>query len=305
MTQQTAKTASVFATLMGCPNVGKSSLLNLLVGGKIAIVSPKPQTTRNRITGVITKGPMQYVFLDTPGFHKAKNTLSAQMLTAISDTLSETELGLFLTDSAPGITAGEKKLLADCKQKGLTLLLVINKIDLLEDKTPLLEKINLFCQEAEFAGVVPISVTQKDGIDLLFQELDKFAQEGPHYFDPDTLTDQPEKKLLSELVREQLLLQLDQEIPHGTGVYIEQMEDMTDQAGVVVHGVIVCEKDSHKGIIIGKGGARLKQIGIKARHQMADLLGCPVHLKLFIKVKEDWRNKPQVIRQLGLDATQN
>lgn len=302
---------SAFIALLGRANVGKSSLLNCIIGQKVAIVSDKPQTTRTRIMGVLTKGENQFVFIDTPGFHKPKNLLDNKMNKAISGGISDVDAAVLVVDAAPpfkvdydNLPAAEVALLDNIKAKNLPCILVINKIDLLAKKDELFEIISAYTKKFDFKAVVPISAKTGSGTDDLMGELSAFLKVSPHYFSSDDFTDQPEKIMVSEMIREKLLILLDKEVPHGIAVDIERFFEKDNKFGdpvVNIEAVIYCERDSHKGIIIGKGGNMLKRAGTMARHDIEAFFGTKVSLKLWVKVKEDWRNREGIIRSLGLD----
>ncbi len=302
---------SVFITLLGRPNVGKSSLLNRVLGQKVAIVSDKPQTTRTRIMGVLTKGQDQLVFIDTPGFHKPRNKLGENMIKAVGDGMSDVDVAVFVVDAAPSfkfdpenLPAAEVQLLENIKTKKLPCILVINKIDLLEEKDILLEIITAYTRQYPFAAVVPLSAKTGDGASILVDEIVRFAKPAPHFFDDDAFTDQPEKVMVAEMIREKLLRNLDREVPHGIAVDLERFVERDTAAGepiLEVVATIYCERESHKGIIIGKSGAMLKKIGMHARHDIEKFYGIQCSLKLWVKVKEDWRNREGLIHSFGLD----
>lgn len=296
-------TRSVFVAVTGRPNAGKSSLTNLLVGEKIAIVSPKPQTTRTRINGVLTKGETQFVFIDTPGMHKPRTKLSENMVKAIENSVADVEVSLLVVDATKKPAAYEEKLIADFKAKNCDVILLINKVDLIKDKTELLGIIDSYSKMYDFTEIIPISVKNRDNTELIIPAVEKYAVESPHFFDDDLPTDQPEKVWLSEIIREKILNNLFDEIPHGTAVQVESLEYAKTNKGadiVDIGIVIICEKQSHKGMIIGKGGAMLKKIGQLAREEMEEYFGMKVNMKLWVKVKEDWRNNDNVIYDLGL-----
>jgi len=300
------KTGTVFCTLAGRPNVGKSSILNALVGEKIAIVTDKPQTTRTRIQGVVTVDVIQYVFLDTPGFHLAKTKLSNHMVETVRQSVSDTELTVFVTDiTHKSPDELEQKLLAELAKVKKKCLLVVNKVDLLAERDDLLPILMAWSTVYPFVSVVPVSAKCGTQLNVLLEEIGKYAVEGPHYFPEDTLTDQPERVIMGELLREQALRLLDREVPHGIGVMIEKMADRPDGNMVDIEAVIYCEKDSHKGIIIGKNGSMLKRIGSATRHEMETFLGCRVNLQCWVKVKKDWRNKESAIRMMGFTEERN
>ncbi len=293
---------SAFISIIGVPNVGKSSLLNRLLGTKVAIISPKPQTTRTKITGVLTEGDIQTVFIDTPGFHKPKNKLGQHMLRAVGDSLGGIDGAVLVADAgAKALRAEEKELIEKLKQHRIKAILALNKIDTLPSKELLLEKMAQFAALFDFEAIVPLSALKGENIEALKAELAKFAVEGPFFFPEDTLTDQPERVLVSELIREKMLKLLSQEVPHGVAVSIEKMR-MRESGDVMdVEAVIYCERESHKGIIIGKKGAMLKRISTEARLDMERFFDCKVNLSTWVKVKEDWRNRQGLIHNFGLD----
>ncbi len=296
-------TKSVFVAVTGRPNAGKSSLTNLLVGEKVAIVSPKPQTTRTRINGVLTKGETQFVFIDTPGMHKPRTKLSEQMIKAIDNSIADVEVSLLVVDATKKPAAYEEKLIEDFKAKKSNAILLINKTDLIKNKEELLGIIDAYSRMYDFTEIIPISVKKQDNTDLIIPLVEKYAVESPHFFDDDLPTDQPEKIWLSEIIREKLLNNLFDEIPHGIAVQIESMEFSKTNKGeniVDIGIVIICEKQSHKGMIIGKGGAMLKKIGGLAREELEEYFGQKVNMKLWVKVREDWRNNEAAIYDLGL-----
>ena len=302
---------SAFITLLGRPNVGKSSLLNKIVGQKVAIVSDKPQTTRTRIMGVVTKGDNQLVFIDTPGFHKPHNLLGNNMIKAVDTGMSDVDGAVLVVDAAPdfkfdpdNLPPAELALIENIKSKKLDCILAINKIDLLKDKEALFEIITAYTALFDFKAVVPISAKSGDGVEILLKEIDSFSKESPHYFAADDFTDQPEKVMVAEMIREKLLRCLSKEVPHGIAVDLERFFERDSASGepiLNIEAVIYCERDSHKGIIIGKGGAMLKKIGSLARHDIEEFFGIQASLKLWVKVKEDWRNRQGIIHTFGLD----
>lgn len=292
-------TKNLFAAIIGRPNVGKSSLLNRILGEKIAIVSDKPQTTRSRITGVLTKGETQYVFLDTPGIHKPHSKLGTYMVKQAGDSVADVEAVLFVTEWGGHVTAMEKEILESLKKQKTPVILVINKIDTLENKELLLHKIAEFRELFSFSAVVPLSAVSGDGVELLFQELSQYAGEGPHFFPDDALTDQPERAIVAEIIREKLLLHMRDEIPHGTAVLIERMHERNDGSIIDIDATIVCEKDSHKGMIIGKKGAMLKTILSEARADAERFLDCRVNLQCWVKVREGWRDSDTQLKNFG------
>lgn len=298
-------TKSVFVAVTGRPNAGKSSLTNLLVGEKVAIVSPKPQTTRTRINGVLTKGGTQFVFIDTPGMHKPKTKLSEQMVKAIDNSIADVEVSLLVVDATKKPSAIEERLIADFKAKKSDVILLINKVDLIKDKSELLGIIGGYSEMYDFAEIIPISVKTGDNTELIIPAVEKYAVESPHFFDDDLPTDQPEKIWLAEIVREKILNTMYDEIPHGTAVQIESLEFSKTNKGediVDIGVVIICERQSHKGMIIGKGGSMLKKIGQVARAEMEEYFDQKVNMKLWVKVKDDWRNSDVLITDFGLNA---
>ena len=299
METQTSKTA--FIAIVGCPNVGKSSIMNRMLGEKIAIVSPKPQTTRTRILGVHTRGPVQLVFTDTPGYHRPKNKLGEKMVRAVGAGLRDVDACLLVTEPTGDLRDAELTLIKKIKKEELPAILAINKVDLLSDKTALLARIAAFTSLYEFTAVVPISAKTGDGMDALEEELEKLAFPSPHLFPDDTLTDQPEKVIAAEYIREKMLRYLDQEIPHGAAVSIERFHEREDSDMLDIDATIYCEKETHKGIIIGKNGEMLKRISTGARLDMERFFGCRVSLHCWVKVKEDWRNREALIHNFGLD----
>ena len=292
-------TKSAFVAIVGKPNVGKSSLLNTLLGEKIAIVSSKPQTTRTRITGVLTEDIYQWVFLDTPGFHKPKTKLSGHMNKVVTDSIADVDLVLFVAEPMGKLVPEELSLIEQFKSRRLPVILVINKIDLI-DKEQLLARIAEISALYEFEAVVPVSVTENEGISTLMDELRAHTEEGPHFFPDDTLTDQPERAIAAEIIREKILRSMRDEIPHGTAVDIEKMRERESGGILVIVATIYCEKESHKGMIIGKGGAMLKKIGSDARADLEAFLDTKVNLKCWVKVRDDWRNSEKAIKQVGL-----
>lgn len=283
-------------SVVGRPNVGKSTLTNALCGSKVAIVSDKPQTTRTRITGVLNRDDCQMIFLDTPGLHKPKTRLGDYMVKVITDTVTDVDTVLLLVEPVARIGIPEQMLLDKIKEYDLPTVLVINKIDTVEKET-LLAVIAAYTQAHQFEAVVPVSARTGDGLDILVEELKKMCFESPQLFPDGMVSDQPERQLIAEIIREKLLLNLDKEVPHGVAVEIELMKE---ENGVEhISTVIYCERKTHKGIIIGKNGAMLKKVGAEARPEIEELLGCKVFLQLWVKIKEDWRNHPAQIRNFG------
>ncbi len=294
-------TKTAFIAIVGKPNVGKSSILNKVLGQKIAIVSDKPQTTRTRIMGVLTKGETQLVFTDTPGFHKPKTKLGEKMIKAVGDSISGVDACLLVVEPTGELTESEQELLSKIRKSRIPAILAINKIDTLGDKSVLMERIAELSALHDFTSVVPVSAVKNDGIDLLVSEMEALAFPSEHYFPDDTLTDQPERVLASEIIREKMLRLLDKEIPHGVAVSIEKMRERSDRELMDVEAIIYCEKESHKGIIIGKKGATLKRISTYARKDMEKFFSCQINLQCWVKVKEDWRNREGLIHNFGLD----
>ncbi len=290
-------TKTAIISMVGRPNVGKSTLTNKLVGRKVAIVSNKPQTTRTRITGLLNKEGCQYVFLDTPGLHKPRSRLGDYMVKVVEDTVSEVDVAALIVEPIANIGAPEESLIAQIKAAGIPAILVINKIDTVKHEE-LLAVIAAYAAVHEFDAVVPVSARTGEGLDVLLAEFDKFALEGPQLFPEDMVSDQPEKQMVAEVVREKMLKLLDREVPHGVAVGIEQMEKR-ENGVIAIHATIYCEKASHKGIIIGKGGAMLKRIGELARRDLERDFDTKVYLDLWIKVKEDWRNNQYQMRNFG------
>lgn len=290
-------TKSAVVSVCGRPNVGKSTLINSIVGEKISIVSDKPQTTRTRITGVATLGDTQIVLLDTPGFHKPKNKLGDYMIDIISNTVFDADCILLLVEPVAKVAVQETELLNRIKKGDVPCILVINKIDTV-DKSKLLEVIGAYSKEYDFDAVVPISALNNEGIDILLDEINKFAVTGPHYFPDDMITDQPERQICAEIVREKILLCLDKEIPHGTAVEISRFNEQ-ENGTLELEAVIYCEKASHKGIIIGKNGTMLKKIGTLAREDIEKFFSCKVMLRTWVKVKENWRNSDFMLSNFG------
>ncbi len=292
---------SGFVTLIGRPNVGKSTLMNRLIGQKIAITSNKPQTTRNKIQTVYTCEQGQIVFLDTPGIHKAKNKLGDYMVNVAQHTLSEVDVILWLVEPSTFIGAEERHIIEQLKKTKTPVILVINKTDTVK-REEILTFIDAYRKELDFAEIVPVSALKGDNTQDLIDSIFKYLPYGPMFYDEDTVTDQPQRQIVSELIREQALRCLDEEIPHGIAVSIDQMKWRADDSIVDIDATIVCERDSHKGIIIGKGGSMLKKIGSRARKEIEDLLETQVNLKLWVKVKKDWRDSDFLLKNFGYNA---
>ena len=290
--------SSVFVALVGRPNVGKSSLTNYLVGEKVAIVTQKPQTTRSRITGVITKGPVQYVLMDTPGIHAARNKLDARMTQTAAASLKDVDVTMMLFEPAGELTDSELTMIK-ALQKGGPAIAVINKVDLLDNFAALEARKKQVEEFGCFDRIVTISAKDGTGCDDLFALLKPYGNEGPHYFDDDAFTDMPEKELVAELVREKALLFMREEIPHGIAVVVERFKERPDKDLIDIDVDIYCERKSHKGMIIGKGGQMLKKIASAARMDIEELLGVKVNLQCWVKVREDWRDNEQLLNSLG------
>ncbi len=298
-------TKNAFVTIIGRPNAGKSSILNALVGEKIAAVSAKPQTTRTKITGVITKDETQYVFMDTPGMHKSKNKLSEHMMKTVNESVADVDIAMFVADCTKKSSENERLLLNNLKSNGGKSILIINKIDLLDNKEDLIKIIADYSTLHDFDEVIPVSALTGDGLDIVMKILSKYAIDGPHYFPDDMLTDQPEKVIMAEIIREKALNNLNEEIPHGIAVTIESLKERDNRAGEAIldiSAVIYCERDSHKGIVIGKNGSMLRKIGAESRIELEDFFQIKVNLQCWVKVKEGWRNREGMIRNFGLSS---
>ena len=294
-------TKTAFVAIVGCPNVGKSSLLNRMLGQKVAIVTQKPQTTRTRIMGVLTEGETQLVFTDTPGYHRPKTKLGEKMIKAVGDGIAGVDACLFVTEPEGDIRDTELELLKRLKAEKAPVVLAINKIDTVKQKEQIMEKIMKFSSEFEFEAVVPVSALRNENVDVIIDELKKLTYESVHFFPDDTLTDQPERVLAGEIIREKMLLLLDKEVPHGVAVSIEKMRERSTGDIMDVEATIYCEKDTHKGIIIGKKGDMLKKISSRARVDMENFFQCKINLQCWVKVKEGWRNREGIIHNFGLD----
>ena len=289
---------SGFVSIVGRPNVGKSTLMNNVVGEKIAIMSDKPQTTRNTIQAVYTDEECQIVFLDTPGIHKPKNKLGEFMVKSATDAFKNVDLVLFVVDDSKKIGPWDRKIIEDLRGIKTPVILVLNKIDKLEE-SELFELMQLYSNEDLFKAIVPISALKGRNVNELLKVIGNYLQEGPKYFPDYMITDQPERVLVSELIREKVLHYLNDEVPHGVAVEVERMKSRQDKDIVDISAVIYCERDSHKGIIIGKNGRKLKGIGKSAREDMELLLGSKINLQLWVKVKENWRNLQNYITDFG------
>ncbi len=294
-------TKTAFIAIVGCPNVGKSSILNKMLGQKIAIVSSKPQTTRTKIMGVLTRGETQLVFTDTPGYHKPHNKLGEKMYKAVGDSLGGVDACLFVTEAKGEIKKGEYELLEKLKKLGAPVILAINKIDMLKDKEELLKRIIEVSALFDFYAVVPVCAETGEHIDELMDEMEKLAEPSPHFFPDDTLTDQPERVLAAEIIREKILRLMDKEVPHGIAVSIEKMRERENADILDIEATIYCERESHKGMVIGKKGEMLKKISTYARQDLENFFDIKVNLQTWVKVKEDWRNREGLIHNFGLD----
>ena len=293
---------SAFIAIVGRPNVGKSSILNRLLGTKIAIVSSKPQTTRNRITGVLTEGEYQLVFFDTPGMHKPKNSLGKYMVRSVNESVGGVDCCMLVVEADKSPVQTELDFIDKFKALGMPAILVINKIDMIKDKEILMKQILEYSKLYDFEAIVPVSASDGNGMNELLEELKNQASEDGHFFEDDTLTDQPERVIASEIIREKILRLCNAEIPHGTAVVIEKMK--TRDNGILdIDATIFCEKESHKRILIGKNGAMLKKISTFARQDMERFFDCKVFLQVWIKVKEDWRNRAQLLQNFGFDES--
>lgn len=295
-------TKSGFVTFIGRPNVGKSTLMNRLIGQKIAITSNKPQTTRNRIQTVYTDDRGQIVFVDTPGIHKAKNKLGEYMVGAAEKTIDEVDVVCWLVEPTTFIVAGEQHIIERLKKVNTPVILVINKIDTVK-KEEILPVIDKYRTEVDFAEIIPISARNGNNTDDLVDAIFKYLPYGPMYYDEDTITDQPMRQIVSELIREKALHALNEEIPHGIAVVIDSMKERKGRNGKItdIQATIICERDSHKGIIIGKGGSMLKKIGANARYEIEKQLDMKVNLQLWVKVKKEWRDSDILIKNFGYD----
>ena len=292
-------TKTAVVSVVGRPNVGKSTMTNKLVGQKVAIVSNKPQTTRTRITGVLTRGDTQYVFLDTPGLHKPRSRLGDYMCKVVTDTVSEVDVAALVVEPIANIGPAEQSLIDQIKQHRMPAILVINKIDTVK-KEELLAVIATYAAAHDFDAIIPVSARTGEGLGEFLAEVDKFAIEGPQLFPEDMVSDQPERQLVAEIIREKMLRLLDREVPHGVAVGIERWYEREDGL-IEINAVIYCEKNSHKGIIIGKQGAMLKEIGRQARTDIERMLDAKVFLELWVKVKEGWRNNQYQMRNFGYE----
>lgn len=295
------QTRTGFVTIIGRPNVGKSTLMNRIIGQKVAITSNKPQTTRNKIKTVFTDERGQIIFVDTPGIHKAKNKLDNYMVNVAEKTLSEVDVILWLVEPTDYVGAGEQHIVSQLKQTKVPIILVINKIDTVK-KEEVLKFINAYKDLLDYADIVPVSARRGDNTDELVNVIYKYLPYGPMYYDEDTLTDQPMRQIVAEIIREKALHALDAEVPHGIAVTIERMKERNDGSVVDIDATIICERESHKGIIIGKQGAMLKKIGSNARYEIEKMMEQQINLKLWVKVRKEWRDSDIMIKNFGYDA---
>ncbi|MDO4476487.1 MAG: GTPase Era [Clostridia bacterium] len=291
-------TKSLFISVVGKPNVGKSSLVNMVVNSKISIVSPKPQTTRDKILGIFTNENTQLVFIDTPGLLQPKNRLGDYMVSQINSSFSGAEAILHVVEVGNDLNQLDEKLIEKFKKVNIPVVLVINKIDLLKDKTLLIEEIDKWRKEFSYAQIIPISAKTGDGREILIKELSEFAMPSVFFFDKDDITDRSVRNLTADIIREKLLYFLDKELPHGVAVSIEKFKHRNDTL-VDIDAVIYCEKSNHKSIIIGKNGSMIKNVGTEARKDLEQMIDCKVNLKLWVKVKENWRNRESILNSLG------
>ena len=295
------ETRTAFIALVGKPNAGKSSLLNRLVGEKVAIVTQKPQTTRTRITGILTKGETQLVFIDTPGLLKAKDALGRYMVKQVNDSVADVDLAVLVAEPGPELSKADEELIGNFRRLRLPAVAVVNKVDTVERKETILPKLAALGAAYDFQHIIPISALTGEGVDTLLEVLLDSAQEGVHFFPDDALTDQPERVLCAEMIREQILLHMREEIPHGVAVVVEEMKDRPrdGEPMVDISAMIYCERDGHKGMIIGKGGQMLKVIATEARQDMESFLGAKVNLQCRVKTREAWKNSEVQLRNLG------
>ncbi|MBQ7986650.1 MAG: GTPase Era [Clostridia bacterium] len=295
----TDKFKSGFAAIIGMPNVGKSTLLNLIAGQKIAIISNKPQTTRNKILAIHTTDDYQIVFTDTPGIHKPHNKLGEFMVKVANESMNEMDVVLFVVDATRPINEMEKEIARNIDKTGVPAILVINKVDAVK-KEDLLPIIADYSSLHEFSSIIPLSAKTEDGAELLLKDIEALLPEGPMFYYEDMVTDQPEKQIAAEIIREKMLWLLDKEVPHGIAIEIEKMQELSDITKI--YAVIYCEKGSHKGIVIGKNGEMLKRIGQKARADIEEMLDKKVYLELWVRVKNDWRNSDRMIKNFGYEV---
>lgn len=292
-------TKTAFILITGKPNVGKSTLLNALLGEKVAIVSSKPQTTRNRIQGILTKGEKQYVFIDTPGLHKPRTLLGDYMMKAVGSASADADIVMFVIEAGVPLNSTEQKALSGYMAAKANVLLIINKIDKV-NKADLAKQIAEISEQYDFYSIIPISALNRDGLDIIFTELDPLLIESPHFFPDDISTDQPERQIVAEIIREKILRLTEDEIPHGVAVVIEEFKEKKDL--ISVRAEIYCEKEGHKRIIIGKNGEMLKKIGTYAREDCEKLFGIRMYLDLWVKIKENWRDRPALLSNFGYNA---
>lgn len=295
----TKKFKSGFAAIIGMPNVGKSTLLNTIAGQKIAIISDKPQTTRNKILAIHTTEDYQIVFTDTPGIHKPHNKLGEFMVKVANESMNEMDVVLFVVDASKPIAPMEKEIAKNIGKTGVPAILILNKVDAVK-KEELLPIIADYSNLHEFSSIVPISAKTGDGVDILLNDIESLLEEGPQFYYEDMVTDQPEKQIAAEIIREKMLWLLDKEVPHGIAIEIEKMQELSDITKI--YATIYCEKPTHKGIVIGKNGEMLKKIGQKARVDIEEMLDKKVYLELWVKIKTDWRNSDRMIKNFGYDA---
>ncbi len=290
---------SIFIALVGKPNVGKSSLMNLVLGEKIAIVTQKPQTTRTSITGILTKGVTQFVFMDTPGIHTPKTKLGERMVKTSTKAIADVDLAVMLFEPYNEFNEAELALIDNIKKARIPAIAVLNKKDTIRKEEDAIEQCAKIKELGVFDDVMVISARENSGVDELMEKIDSYAMEGPHYFDDDAVTNMPEKVIVAEIVREKLLLNMRDEIPHGTNVEVESFKERTDKNLIDISVVIYCERKSHKGMIIGKQGAMLKKIGSQARADIEEFLSAKVNMQCWVKVKEDWRDSNYILNDFG------
>lgn len=289
-------TKTAFILIAGKPNVGKSTLMNALLGEKVAIVSSKPQTTRNKITGILTEGENQYIFIDTPGLHKPQTLLGEYMMKAIGNASADADIVLFVIEGGKHLNSAERTALDSFFAARAKVILLINKVDKV-NKGELAKQMHEIAEKYDFHSIIPISALEKDGLEIIFKELEPLLTESPHFFPDDISTNQPERQLVAEIIREKILRLTDDEIPHGIAVVIEEFVDKKDV--ITVRAEIFCEKEGHKSILIGRNGDMLKKIGTYARQDIEELLGVRMYLDLWVKVKENWRDKPALLSNFG------
>ena len=290
---------SIFVALVGKPNVGKSSLMNQVLGEKIAIVTQKPQTTRTSITGILTKGVTQFVFMDTPGIHTPKTKLGERMVKTSTKAIADVDLAVMLFEPYNDFNEAELALIENIKKARIPAIAVLNKKDTIKKEADALEQCAKIKDLGVFDDVMVISARENNGVDELMEKIDSYAMEGPHYFDDDAVTNMPEKVIVAEIVREKLLLNMRDEIPHGTNVEVESFKERTDKNLIDISVVIYCERKSHKGMIIGKQGTMLKKIGSQARADIEEFLSAKVNMQCWVKVKEDWRDSNYILNDFG------